>query len=537
MAAVAMADVDGGTKAGFFSAEDWAAAFPVAVPLAPTLSGAAPPRDPAAGVRAGPPSKDALLASLAPWPTFRALVSMCFALSAWSPFLFPRHLLGFAVAAAFVASAFAFSDPVTTKLAGGFAVVAIACVADPAIWLAGQVLLVLNRGIASDAGKALRFILSGVLVSGRHRVYPELSFRAHFAILPAWIRCVGDPAGQACSMLGHEEGDKECTCSGPDCSGSLPRTAGHQWVAEHAVRMVVFMAAWIFLVWTPLVLVPQVWKNGWSIFLGVASCAAALAFCVEVLTVPPSDKTLVKLEGRIRRRLLRRSLAALLSRARLAIADGTPFAKPADLWGTAEPYIELHAQLVPIWRHDFIFFSIPFVFPIFIVLYLFLMILSIAIGGCIPAWTVAFLALYLLMLFGSLWSAAIANREIAAIGELYSSALAEARELLVLAVPPDAPAGPAAAHLAAHAGVLERYLGESEKARRRFLGFAVGYGSLRALLVSLATVGFAAWGAARGFGVSAVLASVCPGRGGYDRRRPPSARAFHSATCSYRLSS
>ncbi|KAI9010729.1 hypothetical protein DFJ74DRAFT_685458 [Hyaloraphidium curvatum] len=125
----------------------------------------------------------------------------------------------------------------------------------------------------------------------------------------------------------------------------------------------------------------------------------------------------------------------------------------------------------------------------------------------------AALALFVYHLLRDLWHTAVANSEIASLGELYSSALVETRNLLVAATLPSsvAPDGILLQHLAAHAAALELYAGETHDARRRFLGVAVGFGSFRGLLVSLATVAFAAWGLLRGFGVAATLETVCPG--------------------------
>ncbi|KAI9018882.1 hypothetical protein DFJ74DRAFT_675201, partial [Hyaloraphidium curvatum] len=139
------------------------------------------------------------------------------------------------------------------------------------------------------------------------------------------------------------------------------------------------------------------------------------------------------------------------------------------------------------------------------------------IGTCIPAWMLAVLAHFAYYLLRDLWHAAVANSEIASVGDLYTSALVETRDLLVSASPPspdsaDAPRVSALRrHLKSHAAALELYAGEARDARRRFLGVAVGFGSFRGLLVSLATVVFAAWGLMRGFGVAATLETVCPG--------------------------
>ncbi|KAI9024507.1 hypothetical protein DFJ74DRAFT_755886 [Hyaloraphidium curvatum] len=402
----------------------------------------------------------------------------------------------------------------TRQLAGGFAVLAFACAADPFVWLGGQ--MSLNRSLGTFVGTVifLRSVASFWIRPAVGARYMAAGFLRQLALLPAWFRSVGPPGGSGLlpgSLLGHEEGDDECPCSGPGCCGGLLHAAPVQWLGARCLYAFLFTVAGVMLLWTPLFAAPEIWAHWWSILLAVLACALIPTVALEPFTVQQADFTLVKIEGRVRRRLLRRALGALLARARRANVDKAPFPAPGDLWGSAEPYMQFHAELRPRWRLEFAFFSLSHIFPVFIGLYTALVALSIAIGGCVPAWTVAFLAYYLARLLVDLWSAAAANREIALAGKLYSLALSETRELLVLAQPPDAPQLPPAAHLAAHAGFLARCVAESSRARRKFLGFEVGYGNLRALLVSLATVAFAAWGAARGFGVAVVLGSVCPG--------------------------
>ncbi|KAI9003328.1 hypothetical protein DFJ74DRAFT_647190 [Hyaloraphidium curvatum] len=506
------------SKRGFFSAEDWAAAFPLPGPAPQSLSDAPRPADPAAALRAAPPTEAGLLAALAPWRPLRGLVALTLRLSWAPPSIFFRHALLYGSAAALVACAlFAFplSPPTPTRqLAGGFAVLAFACAADPFVWLGGQ--MAFNRALGTFVAMLnhMRMLVSFWIRPALGARRMATGFLRQLALLPAWFRCVGPPDRSGLlpgTLLGHDEGDDECPCSGSACCGGLLDAAPAQWLAVRCLYAALFTVAGVMLLWTPLFAAPEIWAHWWSIFLAVLACALIPTVALEPFTVQQADFTLVKIEGRVRRRLLRRALGALLARARRAIVDKAPFPASGDLWGTAEPYMQFHAELRPRWRLEFAFFSLSHIFPVFIGLYAALVALSIAIGGCVPAWTVAFLAYYLAHLLVDLWSAAAANREIALAGELYSLALSEIGELLVLAQPPNAPQLPPAAHLAAHAGFLARCVAESLQARRKFLGFEVGYGSLRALLVSLATVAFAAWGAARGFGVAVALGSVCPG--------------------------
>ncbi|KAI9002088.1 hypothetical protein DFJ74DRAFT_696565 [Hyaloraphidium curvatum] len=432
-----------------------------------------------------------------------------------------RYAVAGVVAAAFGASMLAFGADAfgPSQLVGGYVLVAVYCVAFPFVWFVGQVALIRQRLRLRHPKNfptwvaAARERLAGVFHPWSRRNIIQSVILEPYAIVPAWARCVrdSDPSETA---LGHVEGDPECTCGAPRCSAALLDAVALSWTFDLAARGTLNALTWLFIGWTPLFSLPEVWTHEWSIFLGSSYCLVIALFAVEAFAYPTVDHMLLRLEGRVRRRLVRRALAAFLDRARRAVLEREPFSAPHELWGsTEEPYMQLHAELRPRWQQALQSNILPFVYPIFLTLAMILMAASIIIGACIPAWILAILAQFAYNLLRDLWHAALANAEIAAIGELYSSALTETRDLLVAASPAwDPPPPPLlGTHLVAHAAALERYEGEARAQRRRFLGVAVGFGSFRGLLVSLATVAFAAWGLLRGFGVRAGLETVCAG--------------------------
>ncbi|KAI9011598.1 hypothetical protein DFJ74DRAFT_304783 [Hyaloraphidium curvatum] len=498
---------------GFFSPADLYAAFPLPLPPAGPWDRDRPRSDPAGALRSELRSWDSLRSALEPHPTLLTLVGWGRVLW-WMPVtLFPRYTAMGAAVAAFCATMFPFGADSfgRTQLVGGYVLVALHCAAYPILWFAGQVVLIKDQQLGGSVSTwdALRAGLRANAWPTPWKGALEDTWCSALAILPPWARRVGDPSSG--TALGHVEGDVDCTCAAPRCGGGLVSAAVRHWVGDVAVR-VAFASLWIFVAWTPLFGLPQVWTHAWSIFLAVCFCSVTAMSAVEQFSYPASEFGLLKLEGRVRRRLTRRALAAFLDRARRTVLDGDDFKTPSELWGSSdEPYIQLHTELRPRWSHAVGSSNLPAAYPFLILLLVAFMATSIIIGSCIPAWMISWVAYAFYVLFRDLWIAGVANAEVAAIGDLYSSALTELRNLLVAATPPPPKGSPWAPHLAAHAAALERYAAEAAAPGRTFLGFVVRFGSLRALLVSLLTVAFAAWGLARGFGVGAVLDTVCPG--------------------------
>ncbi|KAI9034672.1 hypothetical protein DFJ74DRAFT_26269 [Hyaloraphidium curvatum] len=505
---------DGSSKqAGFFLPEDLAAAFPRLLPKAGPWDRGRPanPTAPA------PCTEDALLDALESYPTLRTLAKWQLALWWMPPTLPVRYTVLGAVCAAFCACVLVFNGGAfgARQLVGGYVLVAIFCAAFPAVWFAGQV-VTLARGLPHlfpSKAAAARAVLRWSVRPRPSRSLVVEYVLSGYAMVPAWARSAKDGTASG-TALNHLEGDTKCTCAAPRCSGALLSAAARHLVANLAAWLILQLAMFVSLGFTPLFSLPQVWTHAWSIFLGICFCLAALHLALTPFANLTPENMLLRLEGRIRRRLVRGALAAFLDRARQAVLSGQPFATPRELWGLQdEPYMQLHAELRPRWQQAVLSSNVPFVYPIFITLMILLMAASIIIGACIAAWMISVLALFVYFLLRDLWHAAVANSEIASLGELYSAALVETRDLLVSATLPSSvqPDDILLRHLAAHAAALELYAGEARGARRKFLGVAVGFGSFRGLLVSLATVTFAAWGLLRGFGVAATLETFCPG--------------------------
>ncbi|KAI9010730.1 hypothetical protein DFJ74DRAFT_685461 [Hyaloraphidium curvatum] len=197
---------------------------------------------------------------------------------------------------------------------------------------------------------------------------------SEYSILPAWTRCVRDSE----TSLGHVDGDVECTCSAARCSGALLVNALRHSLAELAVWATLGLALWIFLGWTPLFSLPQVWTHAWSVFLGICFCILFVLFALDPFAYPTPENTMLRLEGRVRRRLVRRALAAFMDRARRAVIAEHPFVSPQELWGSPEePYMQLHAELRPRWQQAVQSNALPLVYPFFLGLAILLIAASV----------------------------------------------------------------------------------------------------------------------------------------------------------------
>ncbi|KAI9027081.1 hypothetical protein DFJ74DRAFT_662967 [Hyaloraphidium curvatum] len=227
---------------------------------------------------------DAVHAALAPYPVLRTLAAWHLALWWLLPTLFVRYSAVSIVAAAFCASMFAFGDAFgRTQLVGGYVLVVLYLVALPTVWAVGQVVLV--RQLQPDRfpnwAAAARSRLTGSFWPWPRRKMIQGLLLSGYAIVPAWARCVRDDV-QSETALGHVQGDAECTCAAPRCSGALLASAARNWVVDLAARTGLIAAVWVFLCWTPFFSLPQVWSHAWSISLGICYCGWSTAS-------PPGD--------------------------------------------------------------------------------------------------------------------------------------------------------------------------------------------------------------------------------------------------------
>ncbi|KAI9018881.1 hypothetical protein DFJ74DRAFT_675199 [Hyaloraphidium curvatum] len=263
---------DGSSKpAGFFLPEDLAAAFPRPLPP-PGPWDRGRPSNPAP---AAPCTEDALMAALEPYPTLRTLAKWHLTLF-WMPStLLVRYSVTSAVVVAFCACALVFGGDTfgARQLIGGFVLVAIYCVAIPTVWFAAQVVFVarLVPDMFPTLAAAARILLRGQIRPAVDGDNLRMYILSGYAMVPAWARCVKDGALFA-TGLGHVEGDSECTCAAQRCSGGLLTAAARQWAFSVTAWLILSLGPFVFMGWTPLFSLPQVWAHAWGIFLGVCFC-------------------------------------------------------------------------------------------------------------------------------------------------------------------------------------------------------------------------------------------------------------------------
>ncbi|KAI9026702.1 hypothetical protein DFJ74DRAFT_517453 [Hyaloraphidium curvatum] len=134
-------------------------------------------------------------------------------------------------------------------------------------------------------------------------------------------------------------------------------------------------------------------------------------------------------------------------------------------------------------------------------------VITVAVGNCILSLQIFTLAWIISILLIASVSTASANLRTAAAAALCRWA---AQELAVLATV--VPAHRAGQHrrLSDHAKLLDMFAAADDSARAKYLGFAVDFGVVRTMLVTLLTVLVALWSVLRGSGVFVTMDSVCP---------------------------
>ncbi|KAI9013675.1 hypothetical protein DFJ74DRAFT_710115 [Hyaloraphidium curvatum] len=447
--------------APFFAAETWLAAFPSPPPPSRALSGAPPPPDPAAALRTPPdPTGRAIAANLADVPLLRAQVS-------W------RFLLGPLIGAQIILWT------VYGALAGG--------------------------AVATSLG-------SDRAASGP----PELA-GGFAAVL---IMLVSAPLAHVAGYVSFWRAN-----AGALGMSEVLRAMGYHWLFDAVWRVVFSLALFPALVWTPAVVLGSVWATWYGILLFTLASASWALLVSLIFAAFPADMFGSRIVGRARRRLLQEALKSFLSRVRRAVKDKVPFESPEELWDADdEPYVDVQAAVQASWAVDSMSSGfIPLALLLILLSYAVAAAVTLASGACVPAYVVLGGAYHFLMLVQDLWSVAVRNAEVAATAELCLEALQELRQLCVLASPPKAPADPIAGHLAAHAAAIEGFAAAAGRRRARFLGFVVEAGSVRAFLVTVATVAFAFAGFLRGFGARLAALSAMDGPPPYSRAPPTSA--------------
>jgi hypothetical protein len=218
----------------------------------------------------------------------------------------------------------------------------------------------------------------------------------------------------------------------------------------------------------------------------------------------------LRLDLRLHHRAMFLALKDLVTRISDHLESGEIQTLPRD-----EEYLDLHAALGFIWttrmhaaRNMRAMFSIALVVELIIN-----PIITIAVSGCVPAWTLVSSLWVVLLMLKELFETAMGNAEVETLSKLYRSAAAEIRLCLLRAPFLGSPnALEMRDSVRAHVDILDSLAVERDHTAR-FLGFVVSFGSLRSLLVTSLTVLVALWSIMRGFGLRLTIECACPNQG------------------------
>ncbi|KAI9022417.1 hypothetical protein DFJ74DRAFT_768146 [Hyaloraphidium curvatum] len=320
------------------------------------------------------------------------------------------------------------------------------------------------------------------------------------------------PAEESASHVGPlvaHEGDPSCACPLPSCAGNLAHQTGLWVLSDFAIRMALLVFGVSFTpLWTPMVSSAVLWRTWWGTLIGAAVLATILAFNFFLVA---SNMRIVRapmtqLSSRLICRCLATEIGHLLNGYRQP-ATGHPD-EDRD-WAPVYAILDHLTHAWEAWQDLRILRS----FTVASLALLPAAVLNLAAGACVPLWELGAGAWWLAYILDNLAIYAASNARIGAAAAVLCQAASAARgiaaKLAGSAARSSLPDPAAAAELRDHAAQLEACA--AAWAPARFLGFEVTYGTLRALVATLLTVGFALWGILRGLGVAVVLESYCYG--------------------------
>ncbi|KAI9004367.1 hypothetical protein DFJ74DRAFT_646981 [Hyaloraphidium curvatum] len=220
------------------------------------------------------------------------------------------------------------------------------------------------------------------------------------------------------------------------------------------------------------------------------------------------------LRGRARLRAVYAALQPLMDRAEEGhLGGGKSESVEEKAPATDNDYFALQAALAASWTVErgvtsFIPWGV-IASSLFIVVAL---VIQIAMSSCLPAWLLTYMAREIYIRLRDLYLVADFNAGVNAVCAIYTRAAQYLREQAASLDDPSHPASSSetaktARYLSRHAEVLSSYA--STQTRARFLGFEVGYNTVRAVVGAVLTAGFAAFSVLRAVGVVVTLESVC----------------------------
>ncbi|KAI9010545.1 hypothetical protein DFJ74DRAFT_684854 [Hyaloraphidium curvatum] len=296
-----------------------------------------------------------------------------------------------------------------------------------------------------------------------------------------WLRLVRAPAdkekGSTGSLSAHVPGDEACPCW--SCCNWVQNTAGFLSILDAALSVLSVSCALLLPTYTPLVSYSSTFWTTYRSFVGSFT-----------------------LEQRLHCRAVSIAIEDLLGRFRAAAANGEP---PPVLKSWL--YVRLHYRFAAMCRfrrrQDSLLISrllglvqVPGM-VVFVVL-------SVAVGRCLIAWQLVYLAYSAFYFTFNGITLASRNALIDAVAGVYRDAQRDLRALQLRTG-----AGEMASEIALHIGAISSFL-EISHHRARLFGFVVSYGTVRTMLVTGLTVCVALWTVFRSLGVFVTLESFCP---------------------------
>ncbi|KAI9002864.1 hypothetical protein DFJ74DRAFT_745611 [Hyaloraphidium curvatum] len=468
------------------------------------LSGAPPAADPTGGLRDERPlTRAALMRELAGLPLLRNLLRLQAATVPLAPWLVFRHFLlhGSSIAVSF-STILVFNDGRfgTRQLVGGFIAEVVLALGFTTIVLFGASF----RNVIASAASAVS--------AGR-----EMSWH-YSAAIARWLQAsrVAEKEATGANLVGHIEDDPLCPCARPDCAGGAPQAAARLHLLEVVWRSVLGATMTFLFGYTSFVTFgAQFIGTWWGILLTVVQIISVVTFYpVNNFLRYAGNVASLNLSRRLIDRGMRLALSNFLLRYRTALLGTPKDASPADLNGT-EPYQILHDVITRSWPTRYRVLGATAGFITTAVLGTIVnAVINIASGSCVPVYALGGAVFSANQIVVDLVNMSVMNGQLDDLSKLYAEARREIGELVVAAMPlrgadGDGLRAAAVEGLLAHDRVIAAFQGV-QGSKMRLAGFVIGYGTLRTLVVTSATLALGLWTILRAAGIGFTMEVVCP---------------------------
>lgn len=513
------------------SAQEWLVVFPAPTPNPDTFL-EAPPSDPAKQAReVDPLNREALLREVDKYPLLGTLLRMSLNFASVTRHIHLIIILHFVGLTACnpIGYVWAYQDGYSSarQMVAGLCAVFVAIFGDSILSL----MLAALRVSAATTWSSKYTSQDSNSVFDRHA----------FAGLARWSQLVEADAKakangkRASLLLRHVEGDAACPCPAPECSGRLVRKIGPLMAVGSVVKYFLGLGTTVTGLYTLMVFFgARSWHTWYSALLmcfeskssGDTSKAndAADGSSLAVITVfifntvlrineiNSATPRLLELALRVQRRALMLAVSADISRLERAVNSDWDGLLAENMSSLSRPptfrlYSVVHDRLVVSWavsteRVE----GMSGLGAVVLTAALISAAINPIAAGCIPAAILVYIAFAIAYLGGALWTAAAANAQVSALAEVYRDARRDLRELALRA----GSASPVLPEIHAHEALLSSYT-EIESRGVKLLGFVIGYGTLRGIVVICFTVATGLWGIFRSTGTYVTIQCLCMG--------------------------